>query len=134
MNGEIIRLVRFDLELIPDTHVPLSTSACCQVLDDGRLTDGKGRTVNFSNTVIIMTSNIGAQYLLEGLSGSISMAAAKEMVLTEVKKSFRCVANPACTLLYCTTVQCSAFQYSGLVTQGSCVYLNETFSCGSGPH
>ena len=37
-----------------------------QVLDDGRLTDGKGRTVDFRNTVIIMTSNLGSQYLLEG--------------------------------------------------------------------
>ena len=37
-----------------------------QVLDDGRLTDGKGRTVDFSNTVIIMTSNLGSEYLLKG--------------------------------------------------------------------
>jgi ATP-dependent Clp protease ATP-binding subunit ClpB len=37
-----------------------------QVLDDGRLTDAKGRTVNFANTILIMTSNLGAQYLLEG--------------------------------------------------------------------
>ena len=36
-----------------------------QILDDGRLTDGKGRTVNFKNTVIIMTSNVGSQYLSE---------------------------------------------------------------------
>ncbi|CAF3567469.1 unnamed protein product, partial [Rotaria sp. Silwood2] len=36
-----------------------------QVLDDGRLTDGKGRTVDFTNTIIVLTSNIGAQYILE---------------------------------------------------------------------
>ena len=41
-----------------------------QVLDDGRLTDGKGRTVDFRNTVLIMTSNIGSEYLLEGSSGA----------------------------------------------------------------
>ena len=39
-----------------------------QVLDDGRLTDAQGRTVNFRNTVIIMTSNIGSQYLLDGVT------------------------------------------------------------------
>lgn len=37
-----------------------------QVLDDGRITDSKGNTVSFKNTIIIMTSNIGSQYLLEG--------------------------------------------------------------------
>ena len=36
-----------------------------QVLDDGRLTDGKGRTVDFRNTILIMTSNIGSEYILE---------------------------------------------------------------------
>ena len=41
-----------------------------QVLDDGRLTDGKGRTVDFRNTVLIMTSNIGSEYLLEGSGGA----------------------------------------------------------------
>ena len=39
-----------------------------QVLDDGHLTDGQGRTIDFKNTVIIMTSNIGSQYLLENAS------------------------------------------------------------------
>ena len=45
-----------------------------QVLDDGRLTDSKGRVVDFKNTVLIMTSNIGSQLLLEGVSadGTIS--------------------------------------------------------------
>ena len=38
-----------------------------QVLDDGRLTDAQGRTVDFRNTVIIMTSNIGSEYLLDGV-------------------------------------------------------------------
>lgn len=55
-----------------------------QMLDDGRLTDGHGRTVNFSNTVIIMTSNLGAEYLLAGLSGRTTMQVARERVLQEV--------------------------------------------------
>ena len=44
-----------------------------QVLDDGRITDSQGRTVDFKNTIIILTSNIGSQYLLEGIdeNGSI---------------------------------------------------------------
>ena len=42
-------------------------NALLQILDDGRLTDAQGRTVNFRNTVIIMTSNIGSLYLLEGI-------------------------------------------------------------------
>ncbi len=68
-----------------------------QVLDDGRLTDGKGRTVDFRNTVIIMTSNLGAQHLHN--TGSFGFATAqeeessyeqmKERVLDEVKKAFR---------------------------------------------
>ena len=56
-----------------------------QILDDGRLTDGQGRTVDFRNTVIILTSNIGARYL-----GDPSMGEeAKEMALSEVNRRFR---------------------------------------------
>ena len=39
-----------------------------QILDDGRITDSQGRTVDFKNTVIILTSNLGSQYLLEGVT------------------------------------------------------------------
>ncbi|KAG7955036.1 hypothetical protein I3843_11G050500 [Carya illinoinensis] len=60
-----------------------------QVLDDGRLTDGQGRTVDFRNTVIIMTSNLGAEYLLSGLTGKVSMQTARDRVMQEVKKHFR---------------------------------------------
>lgn len=81
-----------------------------QVLDDGRLTDGQGRTVDFSNTVIIMTSNLGSQVLLEGMenntSGEIPQALkdkvcniaflsflvqilTNEQVMDKVKKHFR---------------------------------------------
>lgn len=60
-----------------------------QVLDDGRLTDGQGRTVDFKNTVIIMTSNIGADHLLKGIKGSsTSMEQAHGKVMEEVKGHF----------------------------------------------
>jgi ATP-dependent Clp protease ATP-binding subunit ClpB len=61
-----------------------------QVLDDGRLTDAQGRTVDFRNTVIIMTSNIGSPYLLDGLlpTGEISLDA-RELVMGELRSHFR---------------------------------------------
>ena len=61
-----------------------------QVLDDGRITDSQGRTVDFKNTIIILTSNLGSQYLLEGIQsdGEISDEA-KEQVETLLKRSFR---------------------------------------------
>jgi len=61
-----------------------------QILDDGRLTDNRGRTVNFTNTIIIMTSNIGATDLMEGItpSGEIPEAV-QESVLRQVRASFR---------------------------------------------
>ena len=59
-----------------------------QVLDDGRLTDGQGRTVDFRNTLIIMTSNIGAQHLLNLADGD-SVQAAKVGVMAEVNAHFR---------------------------------------------
>lgn len=61
-----------------------------QILDDGRVTDSQGRTVDFKNTVIIMTSNIGSHYLLEGISdkGEIKEAA-REGVMSELRGHFR---------------------------------------------
>ncbi|HXV21856.1 MAG TPA: AAA family ATPase, partial [Desulfuromonadales bacterium] len=61
-----------------------------QILDDGRLTDAQGRTVDFKNTVIIMTSNIGSQYLLEGVTadGQIKEGA-RDSVLRELRANFR---------------------------------------------
>ena len=61
-----------------------------QILDDGRLTDAQGRTVNFSNTVIIMTSNIGSLYLLDGVNdrGEIGDEA-RELVMGELRSLFR---------------------------------------------
>ena len=61
-----------------------------QVLDDGRITDSQGRTVDFKNTILIMTSNIGAQYLLDGISGDGSiLPQAEERVMEDLRKSFR---------------------------------------------
>ncbi len=61
-----------------------------QVLDDGRITDSQGRTVDFKNTILIMTSNLGSQYLLDGIdeAGNIKDEAA-EAVEEELKNSFR---------------------------------------------
>ena len=61
-----------------------------QVLDDGRITDSQGRTVDFKNTILIMTSNIGAGYLLEGIdeNGNIS-ADAEKLVMNELRGHFR---------------------------------------------
>ena len=61
-----------------------------QVLDDGRITDSQGRTVDFKNTVLIMTSNIGSSYLLEGIDseGNIS-GTAKSQIQNELKNTFR---------------------------------------------
>ncbi|MCQ2509617.1 MAG: ATP-dependent chaperone ClpB [Lachnospiraceae bacterium] len=61
-----------------------------QVLDDGRITDSQGRTVDFKNTILIMTSNIGSQYLLEGISenGEIREEARK-MVMADLRGHFR---------------------------------------------
>ncbi len=61
-----------------------------QILDDGRITDSQGRTVDFKNTIIILTSNLGSSYLLEGIEedGSIRPEA-QEAVMAELRRSFR---------------------------------------------
>ncbi|MDD6812087.1 MAG: ATP-dependent chaperone ClpB [Lachnospiraceae bacterium] len=61
-----------------------------QVLDDGRITDSQGRTVDFKNTILIMTSNIGADYLLDGIDadGNIKPEA-EELVMNDLRNHFR---------------------------------------------
>ena len=61
-----------------------------QILDDGRITDSQGRTVDFKNTIIILTSNLGSQYLLEGIdsNGNITPEA-QEAVRAELRRTFR---------------------------------------------
>ena len=54
-----------------------------QILDDGRITDSQGRTVDFKNTIIIMTSNLGSEYILDNIENS------KELVMNELKHSFK---------------------------------------------
>jgi ATP-dependent Clp protease ATP-binding subunit ClpB len=65
-------------------------NALLQILDDGRLTDAQGRTVNFRNTVIIMTSNIGSLYLLDGVTpdGEIRPDA-RDQVMSDLRSHFR---------------------------------------------
>lgn len=61
-----------------------------QVLDDGRITDSQGRTVDFKNTIIILTSNIGSTYLLDGIdeNGNIKEGV-EELVMGDLRNSFR---------------------------------------------
>ncbi|MBQ8074945.1 MAG: ATP-dependent chaperone ClpB [Oscillospiraceae bacterium] len=61
-----------------------------QILDDGRITDSQGRTVDFKNSIIILTSNLGSQYLLDGIdeSGNIT-AEAQAAVMAELRRTFR---------------------------------------------
>ncbi len=61
-----------------------------QVLDDGRITDSQGRTVDFKNTILIMTSNLGAEYLLEGIDAEGNIAPESEQaVMNTLRTSFR---------------------------------------------
>ncbi len=61
-----------------------------QVLDDGRITDSNGRTVDFKNTILILTSNLGSEYLLDGINeqGEISQES-QDMVMAQLQSSFR---------------------------------------------
>lgn len=70
---------------------PLVWNAFLQVLDDGRMTDGKGQTVDFSNTVIVMTSNLGAEHMMEAiLQGETTISpAVREKVMKTVQGHFR---------------------------------------------
>ena len=60
-----------------------------QVLDDGRITDAQGRTVDFRNTVIIMTSNIGSEYLLDGVADGEIKPDVRERVMADLRRHFR---------------------------------------------
>ncbi len=61
-----------------------------QILDDGRITDSQGRTVDFKNTIIILTSNLGSQYLLSGIDGEGNISQeAQSAVMAELRRAFR---------------------------------------------
>jgi ATP-dependent Clp protease ATP-binding subunit ClpB len=69
---------------------PQVFNALLQVLDEGHLTDGQGRTVNFKNTVVIMTSNLGAEHLLAGVTpGGELVEGVRDQVMTAVRRHFR---------------------------------------------
>ena len=74
------------LDEIEKAH-PEVFNTLLQVLDDGRMTDGKGRTVDFTNTVIIMTSNVGSQYIQD--YGHDEPEKADELVMQEMRNTFR---------------------------------------------
>src|ERR1700712_4409506 len=77
------------LDEIEKAHVDVFNTLL-QVLDDGRLTDSHGRTVDFRNTVLIMTSNIGSEYLLEGVTaGGEVKDEARSMVMRTLRSHFR---------------------------------------------
>jgi ATP-dependent Clp protease ATP-binding subunit ClpB len=75
------------LDEIEKAH-PDVANILLQVLDDGRITDSQGRLVNFTNTVVIMTSNIGSAYLLHGLDDTENHAA-EDLVMAELKNHFK---------------------------------------------
>lgn len=60
-----------------------------QVLDDGRITDSQGRTIDFKNTIIIMTSNLGSRHLLEGVTGEEIPENVREAVMADLRGAFR---------------------------------------------
>ena len=60
-----------------------------QILDDGRLTDSQGRTVDFRNTVLIMTSNVGSQYLIEAGTGQVAWEQAETKVMEMLRQAFK---------------------------------------------
>ena len=60
-----------------------------QIMDDGRITDSQGHTIDFKNTILILTSNIGSPYLQEGVIGDEIPPSVEESVMTELRKSFR---------------------------------------------
>jgi ATP-dependent Clp protease ATP-binding subunit ClpB len=64
-------------------------NALLQVMDDGRITDAQGHVVDFKNTVIIMTSNVGSRYLQEGVVGSTIPESVRESVMAELRSGFR---------------------------------------------
>ena len=90
--SELVRKKPYSVVLFDEVEKahPDVFNVLLQVLDDGRITDSQGRTVDFKNTIIIMTSNIGSSYLLEGINpdGSIKPEA-EEAVMGDLKNHFR---------------------------------------------
>ncbi len=87
---EIVRRKPYSVVLLDEVEKahPDVFNVLLQVLDDGRLTDGQGRTVDFRNTVIVMTSNLGSQRI-QGMTGEANYAAMKAAVMEDVREHFR---------------------------------------------
>lgn len=88
---EAVRRKPYSVLLFDETEKahPDVFNVMLQILDDGRVTDSQGRVVDFKNTIIIMTSNIGSQRLLEGVVGTEIPASVKESVIAELRQNFR---------------------------------------------
>ena len=88
---ELVRRKPYSVILLDEVEKahPDVFNVLLQVLDDGRMTDGQGRTVDFKNTVIVMTSNLGSHKIQEMTDASESQALIKIAVMAEVKASFR---------------------------------------------
>jgi len=89
---EAVRRAPYTVVLLDEVEKahPQVWNTFLQVLDEGRLTDGQGRTVDFRNTVIILTSNLGSEHLLNGVTGGGELReGAKEAVLEAVRGHFR---------------------------------------------
>ena len=89
---EAVRRAPYTVVLLDEVEKahPQVWNTFLQVLDEGRLTDGQGRTVDFRNTVIILTSNLGSEHLLNGVTGGGELReGAKEAVLETVRTHFR---------------------------------------------
>merc|ERR1711959_57215 len=82
---EVVRRRPYNVVLLDEVEKahPEVLNVLLQVLDDGRLTDGQGRVVDFTNTIVIMTSNVGAEELMQGGSD------AKERALAKVRRAYR---------------------------------------------
>jgi ATP-dependent Clp protease ATP-binding subunit ClpB len=87
---ELVRRKPYSVVLLDEVEKahPDVFNVLLQVLDDGRLTDGQGRTVDFRNTVIVMTSNLGSQRI-QSMTGEANYGAMKEAVLEDVREHFR---------------------------------------------
>jgi len=88
---ELVRRKPYSLILLDEVEKahPDVFNVLLQVLDDGRMTDGQGRTVDFKNTVIVMTSNLGSHKIQQMTDAGDSQALIKIAVMAEVKSSFR---------------------------------------------
>eukprot|EP00253_Pinus_taeda_P020021 PITA_20021 len=88
---EVVRRIPYSVVLFDEVEKAHTSvlNTLLQMLDDVRLMDGQGRIVSFSNRVIIMTSNLGAEHLLAALSGHTTVKTARENVMQEVRTHFR---------------------------------------------